>query len=189
MGTQALFLCRLGLVCSSQSCMLWQKVPGSLLESRSEVRFLLCTYVWRSLCTTFWEIFDSRRKAIYGLSVWIHLFRRSGAFPWHLNALQLYKSFPCISFCFWDHLSMYSEASRISWHGFYQLILYYSAKLSSGTPPCLISLCIHTWSKKEIHCPSQLLTADILFKKLPYFWKRSRFSDDKLHISNTWILI
>lgn len=135
--------------------------PGSLLESRSEVRLLLCTYIWRSLCNTFWEFFDSRRKKIhrliYRLSIWIQLFRRSDASPWYLNTLQLYKSFPCTSFCFWDYLSMLSETSRISWHGFFQLIIYYSAKLPSGTPPCLIAFYIHTWSKKKIPCPSQLL--------------------------------
>lgn len=99
-------------------------------------------------------------KKIYRLSIRIQLFRRSSAFPWHLHMLQLYKSFPWISFCFWDHLSMSSEASRISWHSFFQLIIYYSAKLSSGTPSCLIAFRILTWSEKKILCPSQLLAVD-----------------------------
>lgn len=29
--------------------------PGCLLENKSEVRFLLCLYVWSSLGTVFWE--------------------------------------------------------------------------------------------------------------------------------------
>lgn len=133
MGTETLFPCRPGLVvCSSQTCMSRQQILA--LCWRAKIKWGSCSaHTFEEACVPHFWIFWLEKK-IYRLSIWIQLFRRSSVFPWHLHMLQLYKSFPWISFCFWDHLSMSSEASRISWHGFFQLIIYYSAKLSSGTP-------------------------------------------------------
>lgn len=91
-------------------------------------------------------------------------------------------------------LRIHSEAPGISWHGCFQLIVYCSAKLSSGTPSCLLELhFVHFFSGFIFRVRWKLPTSVnfwqlvILFKAFPYFWKRCHFADCKLQIHNTRI--